>query len=210
MREKSKRRFGSHIPLNKALLRTFPMHGVMEIGCGFMSTPMFREFKISLLSIDENLKWIQKMKKSVKRNKKHRYVHNLISDPTVKASSMNLSKQVIQESVELYRKHIGKSLDMLFVDNYSGLRQYALMGLYRDFKISTWHDSETQLYCDFTPDPDLYLTGQYVIHSDEKIPSTSFCISKKYEKALVYDFEERLELEHEYRYASLEYELNWL
>jgi len=34
-------RWGSHIPLNKSLLQTFPITGALELGAGFYSTKLF-------------------------------------------------------------------------------------------------------------------------------------------------------------------------
>jgi hypothetical protein len=193
-----KLRWGSHIPTNTSVLKTFPITGVLELGAGFNSTPLFFENCENVISIENNLDWINNLKqhKLIETETKKIIHHSLPNNINRSTLRKDIPKNILNESIEFYKSFITPSINLLFVDCYAGFRLEALEKLHTLFDVIVYHDAEPKYdfcydYSKFKP------SKQYRQMFDRTFPANvGILVSKKYEN-LISDFQNNLELESE-------------
>lgn len=146
-------RFGSHFPVLKAVLETFEVQGVVEIGSGLTSTPFFAQHG-AVTSLETNSKWITSVEEALAKFDEAKVVHIKIKalgktdswtmgtdfDSVFETQSQVLSDVLMQYTTAI-KAH--SHLDLLFVDQEPvQLRALSLLQLYSRFKIVAWHDAE--------------------------------------------------------------------
>lgn len=137
-------RWGSHISVHRAILGSFPVTGILELGAGLYSTPEFFKTDKKVVSIESDCKWIDRIKPSLSETEQHRLIHHSI-DPkiTIGTSYKTIPDEIFQSSLEFYRSHMSSNLNMMFIDHYDGLRLSSLQSLYGEFGVVTYHDAHT-------------------------------------------------------------------
>ena len=142
--QKNNLKWGSHIPLNKAIIKTFPDIGVMELGAGLYSTKMFFEETNHTVSIESNREWIDNvLNDGVYEDDNHKIIHHkLPADVTHHNTPDQIDKSVFDDAINFYTSNMNNNLNFLFVDCYVGLRLNALRGLHELFDIVVYHDAE--------------------------------------------------------------------
>ncbi len=180
-------RWGSHIPLNKSLLQTFPITGALELGAGFYSTKLFFDACPVVTSIENDLRWIEKLRSEydIIEDADHQMIHHIIP-PEIKAGTLhsNIPSNIIDQAIEFYSSYITPSMNYLFVDCFAGFRMPALNGLYQKFDVICYHDTEEKYawqydYHLFNPNED------YLHYMDRTFDANSgFLISKRFQDLL--------------------------
>lgn len=145
-------RWGSHIPINKTLLAVFDITGVMELGMGLFSTPLFTSLSPRTVSVECDIEWINNLKaKGISNSKTHKIIHHVIEDEDVNRSTnyKEVTNTIKQKANLLYEQHLTDDINYLFIDCYAGLRLSALQSLYEKMDIIVFHDAgirDSQLY----------------------------------------------------------------
>lgn len=138
-------RWGSHIPLNLSVLHAFPITGILELGAGLNSTSLFFDNCSHVVSVESDLDWINKLinEKLICEDATHKIVHHKVPS-TINRSTIreNISKDVLNNAVELYNSVITPDMNYLFVDCFAGFRLAALNNLYQKFDVISYHDAE--------------------------------------------------------------------
>jgi len=137
----------------KAILQTFKVRGVIEIGSGLASTP-FLARHTEVVSLETNSKWISHVEEALAKFEKAKVVHIKI-DSLRNSDSWTLGGEfdtVVETQSELLSDALGQYLeeakshvhfDLLFVDQEPvQLRALSLLQLYSRFKIVAWHDAD--------------------------------------------------------------------
>lgn len=142
-------RWGSHVAIHRAILKSFPITGILELGAGLNSTKEFFSSGKLVVSIENDGDWIKKLRKILVENKDCKIIHHILSDCKIKRSTLYglISEKIRFDAVDFYKQFITDKLNMLFIDNYAGFRMNALQSLYSKFDIVTFHDVEdSELY----------------------------------------------------------------
>ena len=140
--------WGSHAPINRALMETFNVTGVMELGMGWNSTVVFNELAKYVVSVETDKQWINELKaQGIVETENHKIIHQQTPHDIVRQTRRwNLSPSVLQqldqEAVTLWKSLLDDRLNMLFIDSISSLRYPALVELHSDFDIIVMHDYE--------------------------------------------------------------------
>lgn len=196
-------RWGSHIPVNNSVISALPITGVMELGAGFNSTPIFFKSLENVVSIEADAKWIATLQSEaglVNTDTQlliHHDVPTSIKRGTLRS---NIPKSIRKEAIKFYSYHIKPELNYLFVDQYAGFRVDSLIYLHDKFDVIAYHDAQPADdpfydYTAFKPSND-YLWFRY-----ETFPGyTGVIVSKKFH-TYIDDFINTLKLESEL-YAS--------
>lgn len=186
-------RWGSHIPLNKALLQTFPITGVLELGAGFNSTPLFFDKLNYVVSIESDKEWITNLLKtanlSISENKKILY-HQVPNDITRSTLRPNISNTILNDAVNFYKCNSNKNLNYLFIDQYAGFRYDALQNMYDEYDIIAYHDVQEKnvyAYESFTLNKN---TEYYRFIHTSFAAYTGVLISKKFNSLMCSFFDE--------------------
>lgn len=129
-------RWSSHIPLNTALLKSFSITGVLELGAGFHSTKLFHDMGIQYLSIEMDKKWIEKLNLP---NVIHYECPDGIDKGTVR-ENIEVSELDKFSNFSFNNREIWANY--LFIDTYSGYRLSSLVDLYKYFDVIVFHDFE--------------------------------------------------------------------
>ena len=143
---KSKRTWGSHIPINKALMETYDITGILELGAGYHSTKMFFDSVEHVLSVETDPAWVDEIKEIVPESENHNIVRYEIDPSITRASrAWDVGEDFLEESVKFFKsqhKILKKSskVNLLFVDCISSLRRAALDEMYTDFDFVVFHD----------------------------------------------------------------------
>lgn len=149
--------WGSHIPINKTILKTFNITGVLELGAGFHSTPFFFENCDYVVSVEQDREWIQKLRDeaNLEEDDNHMLIHMDVS-PYIRSSRRNTidSNALDQASDFFLEVSEDKRFNFLFVDCYSGFRLEALNSIAHKFDYVVFHDvqprgMENHFYKDF-------------------------------------------------------------
>lgn len=178
-------RWGSHIPCNTSILKTFPINGVLEIGAGLNSTPLFFNNCKTVISIENDLNWINHLKNNnlITETDNHKIVYhelpNYINRSTLRK---DVSIEILDNAIDFYKSFLHKNLNLLFIDGYASLRLEALVKLHSYFDIIVYHDTEPRYdhcydYSKFTPNLD------YIQIFDKTFPANvGILINSKFEK----------------------------
>lgn len=140
---------GTHLPVLQAVLKVFKPSGVMELGVGLKSTPLLYDDRKLLVSIESDLKWLEKVKPLVPLRDRFELVHHDIGHGIhVKTKYKQITPIVVEECIEFYSTFVNKyDLDFLFIDHVSGLRAITLTELFDRFLIVAYHDAQHPGYC---------------------------------------------------------------
>ncbi len=136
---------GSHLPVLQAVLESFRPTGIMELGAGIKSTPLLYDYGKRLISIESDKEWVDAVKAKTGNRENFSLVHHNVGIDR-KTKYHAISTKIARESVGFYKKLISNELDFLFIDHVSGLRPIALEALFRNFKITAYHDAQEGRY----------------------------------------------------------------
>lgn len=134
--------WGSHIPVHEALMDTYDVQGILELGAGLHSTSFFFNNCEDVVSIETDEEWIAKLRESLKEDQHHKLVLHPVPDDISRATRRNnVTKEFLKESVSFWKKNISDNMNYLFIDSISCLRLEALEKLKNKFDIIVFHDA---------------------------------------------------------------------
>lgn len=187
-----KETWSSHVPVHRTLFElSKDIKGVVEIGAGLYSTPLFFELCKNVVSIETDKEWVDQLEDELTFGKKHRLIYHKIPDNIARPTRRHeVSQDFLDDSVLFWKKHIKKSDNYLFVDCISSLRFEAISRLQDQFDYVVFHDYNPRglknHYCDGSFEPnenfDMYVDQTYTQH-------TAFLVPKGFD-------EEKLQAEH--------------
>ena len=131
-------KWGSHRPFLNALLDTTQIKDVTELGTGFFSTGTFLSRGLNVRSIENDLAWRDKVLEAFPDHKVEFHAMLGIQVGT-------RQREIPEEWVPIIRasyRQLNLSGDLLFVDQFSGLRAYSIEETYNNFNFIVFHDSE--------------------------------------------------------------------
>lgn len=139
--------YGTHLPVSRALIEVFKPKGVLELGAGKFSTPLFYQKVKKLVTIETDATWIGEVAKIVPPRDGFELIHHSVKLSS-KTRARSISQKVKDECVAFYRNAMARhsGLDYLFIDQVSGLRAFTLFSLYRQFEFVVYHDAEDKGY----------------------------------------------------------------
>lgn len=172
--EQKEIRWTSHIPLNVAILKSFPITGVLELGAGNSSTRLFHNMGINYLSIEQDANWITELNlpNIIHYQCPDGYTRSTLRDE-IPQGELNRFNTFCLNHKELWSNY-------LFIDSYAGYRLSSLNGLYTEFSVIAMHDTEPKNdkcygYSTFIPNND------YLYFKDSTwISHTSFLIKNSF------------------------------
>jgi len=188
-------RWGSHVPVTLAIIKTFPITGALELGAGTHSTKVLFDNLKYVTSIENDLSWINKLRKNLIEDETHQIVHQLLPENIrLDTPSEHIETSVLEEASEFYKQYLAYELDYLFVDCFSGFRLQALTTLYQNFNVITYHDANERYdkhygYSKFFPSDD------YVHFIDETFEAHTGLLISNYFRYLIPEFKENLAIE---------------
>lgn len=195
-------RWGSHVPANTSILKSFPITGVLELGAGYNSTPLFFNECETVISIENDLDWINKLKEdNLIETENKKLLHHELPDYINRGTyRKDIPKNILEESIKFYKSFITPEINFLFIDCYAGFRLEALEKLHTSFDVITYHDAEPKY--DHCYDYSVFKSSKDYIHIfDRTFPANvGILISKKYSD-LIGVFENQFAIESE-KYAS--------
>lgn len=196
-------RWGSHIPTNTSILKTFPINGILELGAGLNSTPLFFSNCNKVITIENDLDWINKLKNEnlITESENHKIIyHNLPKNITRSTHRNDISNNILRETIEFYKSNMTSDLNFLFVDGYAGLRLETLTHLHKSFDIITYHDAEPRFDKDYDYSHFIPSKEYFQIFDRTFSAHVGILISKKFEN-LIPLFKENFKIEAE-KYAD--------
>ena len=175
-----KLKWGSSTHINNSVISAFPITGVLELGAGLNSTPLFFDKVPHVISVEADLNWITKLRETISETTNQRIVHHRLPDTITRATPRKqIPSNIKNNALVLYRSVMNEHLNYLFVDCYGGFRLSAMTELYHDFDVIAYHDAEPNMdkyygYSEFQSGDDFYhLTDKtFLVH-------TGILISKK-------------------------------
>ncbi len=197
-------KYGTHRPVLQALLEVFQPHGVLELGAGTVSTPLFYDYGKKLISIETNDQWIQALAGAFPDRENFTLIHHPLANISERTRIGAISKQVKDECVKFYAGVIARNpeLDLLFIDHVSGLRACTLAALFPRFDFVVYHDAEDRGYgYDLLEQHDTSSHYHFVLQT--LVPHTGFLIRKSFGNRLA-QFKRVLDV-HAKEYFSLQY-----
>jgi hypothetical protein len=136
-------RWGSHVALHRAILNTFPIKGILELGAGLYSTKEFFNRDVKVVSIESDNNWIRQLRPLLSVDEKHKIIyHALDKNITRRTRYAMASKSVRGEAIKFYSSFISDDMNLLFIDQYAAFRLDSLQSLYHKFDVVTFHDVE--------------------------------------------------------------------
>lgn len=136
-----KQTWGSHVPLNNAILDTFDINGVIELGAGLFSTPQLFKNTAKAISVEQDQKWIDTIRNDIKEDANHKIIEAIPPSNIIRSTNRSeIPQQVFDEFNGVLNTHITDEYNMMFVDCYSGFRYEALVKHHTKFDIVTFHD----------------------------------------------------------------------
>lgn len=131
--------WGSHVPINKALIDTFSPTGVIELGIGYNSTPAFREEVEYVLSVENDKAWLEKMQIDWPGDSKKTYLHHKV-DEFRYTRRHDISEEKLKAANEFYNSLCRQPYNYLFIDCFSGYRLEAFNSMHEWFDFVVFHD----------------------------------------------------------------------
>jgi len=143
-RQRSIIRWGSHIPLHRAILKSFTINGILELGAGIYSTKEFFSSSKKVISIENDGEWIDRLRGYVNEDATHKIIHHVLENKNINKGTRlkGLTEKERLDALSFYKQHISEDINMLFIDGYTCFRYDALQNLYASFDIVTYHDAE--------------------------------------------------------------------
>ena len=167
-------RWSSHTPINKSILRVFDITGVLELGIGYYSTPMFFRNAKKVVGVETDLEWINKMSSDLQQDENHRLVHQQMPKRVKRPTRRKeLTEQELLDARNFMLSMVESDLNFLFIDCISSLRWEALTHLYTKFDVITFHDYQPpgihNHYCDgllnLSDDYEMFIDKTYISHT---------------------------------------------
>jgi hypothetical protein len=191
-RSKPKRRlvnlefeYGTHLPVLKSIVEVFQPRGVLELGAGKFSTPLFYHQVEKVVTVETDHKWIQEVARMLPPRDHFSLLHHCVPHLTSKTRFGAIPQHTKDRCVKHYQEIIkhNPALDFLFIDHISGLRAFTLFALYDQFDFVVYHDAEDKGY-GYEEFP-RFDNGDFLHHVLRAyIPHTGFLIRKKYSRRL--------------------------
>lgn len=136
--------WATHQPLIKAVLQSYKIKFILELGAGFDSTPIFLESKVKFLSIENDFEWVKAiLKKYPEAN--IQYHDCRLRQGVIYNKTYQYQKDIIAEYYNRLDIPIPKP-KLLFVDNFAACRLIALNTLGHKFDFIIYHDSHCRGY----------------------------------------------------------------
>lgn len=133
--------WGSHVPVHKALFKTYEVTGVLELGAGYYSTKMFFDSCNKVTSIETDGEWVNKLQQTIKQDDRHQLVlHEDASHIGRSVRRAKIDTDTLKSVVTFWKKYIDKDMNYLFIDCISSLRLEAVEKLRNKFDIIVMHD----------------------------------------------------------------------
>jgi hypothetical protein len=132
--------WATHQPLIKVIGELYKPKFILELGSGDNSTPLFMKYNSTLISIDNNKEWIDRLKEKYNIDV---VFHNL---GKIKIEDhLNDLTNNQRSSITKYYKNIeipNLKPNLLFVDNYTSCRTLAINTIGSKFDIIMFHDCQ--------------------------------------------------------------------
>jgi hypothetical protein len=140
--------YGTHLPVLKSIVEVFQPRGVLELGAGKFSTPLFYHHVKKVVTVETDEKWIQEVAKLLAPRDGFALIHHSLPHLIPKTRIGAISQRTKNECVKYYQEIIERNpgLDFLFIDHISGLRAWTLFNLYKRFDYIVYHDAEDKGY----------------------------------------------------------------
>jgi phage antirepressor YoqD-like protein len=137
--------WSTHQPLIRAIMELYKPAFVLELGIGNNSTPVLLEYTTKLLSIENNLEWIDVIKK---RYKEIDVIYHDLDNITVDTLLKNLNEEQKKKITDYYLKLKIPELkpNFLFVDQYASCRTLSINSLGEKFDFIMYHDCDPTGY----------------------------------------------------------------
>lgn len=167
-------RWSSHIPINSSILRVFDITGVLELGIGYHSTPMFFKNAKKVVGVETDLEWINKMKDDLVQDEHHRLVYHQMPKRVKRPTRRKeLTEQELLDARNFMLSMVESDLNFLFIDCISSLRWEALTHLHTKFDVITFHDYQLpgihNHYCDghleLSDEYEMFIDKTYISHT---------------------------------------------
>ena len=130
----------THQPLIRAVMDLYKPDFVLELGAGYYSTPVFLEYEVGFMTVENNREWVDIMNKEFNLNV---IFHNLYAIEEGQGVD-SLTAEQRHEIISFYRKlEVSKENNLLFVDNFRCCRMLAINTLRDKFDLIIYHDSES-------------------------------------------------------------------
>lgn len=128
-------------------MECFKPTGILELGAGKKSTPIFYGYGKKLISIETDKKWFLMIKEMLEPRTGFEILYHDVGHGICR-KSLNLSKEVIDRCILFYDNVLDKhtELDLLFIDHISGLRAPVLIRLFNRFDFILYHDAQHSGY----------------------------------------------------------------
>jgi hypothetical protein len=141
-------RYGTHVPVLQAMLDVFQPSGILELGVGRNSTPLFHEYGKRLVSVETNRQWIDEIGKTFPQRANFSLIHHELTSITERTRAHTIPERVKSECVKYYLaiKAMNPELNLLFIDHVSGLRAATLISLHQHFDHVVYHDADKAGY----------------------------------------------------------------
>ncbi|MHA1469192.1 MAG: hypothetical protein ACTSSP_01380 [Candidatus Asgardarchaeia archaeon] len=140
-------KFGSHRPVVRAICEVFSPESVLELGAGRFSTKYFHDKDMKCISVENDEEWFEKLSGSIDFIGGNELILHKIEGITKGTRCKNISELIKTEYVNYYIDIINNNkIDFLFIDNFRGLRNIALVNLYKYFDFVVFHDAEDHHY----------------------------------------------------------------
>jgi len=136
----SKETWGSHIPVNQAILQTFDVKGVVELGVGFFSTPVFLSGCDNVLSIETDSVWVDEVSGQFNPHINHKIVFHDIAPASRTTNRSSLPESFFDEVTKFYKAIDMSEYNLLFIDCASPIRYHSFQILADQFDIVVLHD----------------------------------------------------------------------
>lgn len=137
--------WGSHIPAHKALIDTYDIQGILELGAGLHSTSFFFNNCDNVISIETDKSWVKKLRTELKEDERHKLVlHEIPQNISRATRRRDITNEFLKDSVAFWKKNITKEINYLFIDSISCLRLEALEKLRNKFDIIVFHDANSK------------------------------------------------------------------
>ncbi len=177
--------YGTHLPVLRSIVEVFHPRGVLELGAGKFSTPMFYQSVKHVVTVESDAKWIEEVAKTLPPREGFSLVHYARPGISGRTRLNALSQRQKTEAVEYYQHLLAKNpgLDFLFIDHVSGLRAFTLAQLYDRFDFIVYHDAEEKGYgYEQFPYEQSGMYFHYILQA--YVPHTGFLIHKKFSARL--------------------------
>lgn len=136
--------WATHQPLIKAIMELYKPKFVLELGIGYYSTPVFLDYKTRLLSIENDLIWIETIKTDFPKANIQHFDCGFSQSTIYNQTTLEQRKQVVDYYQNLSIPILKPKL--LFVDNFAGCRLPSINTIGDKFDFIIYHDSHCRGY----------------------------------------------------------------